>query len=58
MLEMFSKSKLIKTKLDIYFKKEINKLNKIKIPKDKENENKKMGGGGSNPPPSSSTHIF
>ena len=52
---MFSKSKLIKTKLDIYFKKEINKLNKIKVSKEKEDLKK---GGGSNPPPSSSTHIF
>ena len=52
---MFSKSKLIKTKLDIYFKKEINKLNKIKVSKEKEDLKK---GGGLNSPPSSSTHIF
>ena len=55
---MFSKSKLIKTKLDIYFKKEINKLNKIKASKEKENLKKVGGGFSSNPPPSSSTHIF
>ena len=53
---MFSKSKLIKTKLDIYFKKEINKLNKIKVSKEK--EDLKKGGGSLNSPPSSSTHIF